>query len=1173
LFRGAPLAILCPVAEPDDRTFVALARKAGYPTEDRLRHCRAVQLDRAKRGERASLFATARREGALTTDQARRYERWADQIARRDPAPISEGKTDLDGAVPDEDTAPPSHAPALPAELARYARSPERVLYQSAAEFPAITPTCKGCGIDLDDLALMEGRARQSPAGILVCLGCEKPAPAKKPGLVRKLKESAVVAVGKVVGRKPMPVPVPAPAPAPPPSASAEAPRGLVSAEVPAPRPAALPVPSRGRIRKGTQRFVKAVSAGASVAIERVRGKKKKGDPPTAARTSRGLLGAILALTVLVMVGSLVVVVHILSQDPSKPHVGPTQPGTGPVASSAGTTPATEHPDANGAWSAVRSARGDDLPAALDAFAERFEGDPRARDAAWTADRLREARRSSSADTSLAAMRVIVEAERLEAEHKLARAKAVFELARSLDNPGGATASRAQEHLLGLAALARDEMAIARDRIDEARDHEGAAHALVLALDTRERLRGAGVDDQLAALVADLEQAASAARAVEARAPSADLHEPIDLTLKLDLDAARAKWSALLAKPLTLDERLRAEWSAGWCFGIERLFRALLDSVSAGKKPEITVRGALRGTIGKADAQKLAIDIAMGGGSATIERTWRQVEPGQVLDLLEPIARVDEAGALALAFYAFGTGHEDRGHGLLIGALARRPETAARVFSFLSVVTGSTLPEGGYVVFEGRLVAPAERDRAVLARKQAKEDAAAAARDLAKEQSKDRENGKLRRYLARAIALCDDGEYVEGRSILQALVTRFGDVPGIGDTAKARLDAPYLRRRALAPTGPSANRLDLYILGEGFLLDDDKQRAFDRLADGTKRLLERNDFYQEYASYLNYFAVNVASKEEGVAIGNGFKDTALGGRIADGELTLDNSRVLSLLAIGFPNENDQVAFGIANADAQIATGGGGVASLPRNFLQSAPHEFGHAFGKLGDEYELNPHAGAKGEGERPAGHVAPEVAAPNLVRGSDEAEVRGVVPWLHWFKLGDQNWTGRPIDVLEGGGTHRFNHWRAQRACVMRDVGSPYCAVCMEAMVKELYRRVRPIDQTWPGERGISHSVRTALTLRVALLAPRSHPIDTTWWIESKGDASGGTVAKGPKKRLKVTSRTRDGDRDVETVKIDGKELAGPVVVTVEAHDPTPWVQKDDEGLLRQTFQWTVEVE
>jgi hypothetical protein len=130
-----------------------------------------------------------------------------------------------------------------------------------------------------------------------------------------------------------------------------------------------------------------------------------------------------------------------------------------------------------------------------------------------------------------------------------------------------------------------------------------------------------------------------------------------------------------------------------------------------------------------------------------------------------------------------------------------------------------------------------------------------------------------------------------------------------------------------------------------------------------------------------------------------------------------------------------------------------------------------------------------------------------------------------------------------------------------------------------LYKRVRPIDRAWPEEATIHHQRGKDLVIRVALLAPKTHAIATRWRLEPKieipAPGSGGTVAgagKGEVKPLKP-KRVQDAEVDVEGVKIDKKDLDKSVVVIVDAWDPTPWVQRDDEGVLKQTRRWTVEVE
>jgi pSer/pThr/pTyr-binding forkhead associated (FHA) protein len=841
---------------------------------------------------------------------------------------------------------------------------------------------------------------------------------------------------------------------------------------------------------------------------------------------------------------------------------------------------------ADRAWEALGKVPPDQLANELTSFSKKFHSDERASIAKWMAKKIGEVREDAGARREAAVWsQLIAAADGLAQEKELAQARLVLDLVGKAAKDAHAKADAAAKSR-ALEDAARVELEALRASAKDALDKDGPAHALALVLDARSRLRSLGVDDEVVALATELEEAAGKERPSEERRsrrgapdPGASLREPVALTLRFDLETARDRWAALQMQPLSLEDRLHVEWNRAWCAGLERLFDDLQKAVAAGKRPELVVFGEVRGAVVKSDAKALTIEAKMDGGQATLEWPWRRLEASQTLELLETVADKDEA-RLALAFYAFETGHTDRAHGYLVDVIKRHKEATARVSSFLTIETGTNVPEGGFIVFEGRLVPPAERDKVLLARKQAKEEAAAAAKDLAQL----REKPKLLRYLQRGIALCDEGSYVEGRSILQALAQRHADIPGVGDAAKARLDAPYLRRRAIEKNGPCSNRLDLYILADGFTLDDDNQRGFDRAADSLKYFVEHQDFFTEYASYLNYWAVNIASNEEGLSKEREGvkKDTALGGIVRkSGALNFDREKVFDVLHRGFPNEQDENCFCIANGDAHMATGGGGLAAIPKTFLQSAPHEFGHAFGGLGDEYDFDPSVGAKAQGfARPTDHVAAKGMAPNLVGGSEEAEVRDAAPWKHWFKV-DPNWTGLPIDVFEGAGEKRFFVWRPQRTCVMRDVGAHFCAVCMERMILQLYRHVRPIDRVWPEEETIKHPKGKDLTIRVQLMAPRTHGLETRWTIEPKagttkesGESGGGTVAKAGKNEVKPLKpkRVEDMKGDMEGVKIPGSLLESSVVVVLEVRDPTPWVQKDEEGRLKQTRRWVVEV-
>jgi hypothetical protein len=182
---GGWLCHLSRVAEIEDKVFVALARKVGYPAESELRRCRQLQLARRKReASPASLFATAISEGVLTLDQAHRFFRWADQVARRDTAPLTDAGPATGGATP-----------------------ATRVFHESAAELK-MPVLCETCELVLDDEALGSGMAREVE-GERLCNVCSPPSP--RAGVPSALSKSAEHVLARVRASRAAPAPSVAP--------------------------------------------------------------------------------------------------------------------------------------------------------------------------------------------------------------------------------------------------------------------------------------------------------------------------------------------------------------------------------------------------------------------------------------------------------------------------------------------------------------------------------------------------------------------------------------------------------------------------------------------------------------------------------------------------------------------------------------------------------------------------------------------------------------------------------------------------------------------------------------------------------------------------------------------------------------------------------------------------
>ncbi|MDC3378910.1 M64 family metallo-endopeptidase, partial [Planctomycetota bacterium] len=859
-------------------------------------------------------------------------------------------------------------------------------------------------------------------------------------------------------------------------------------------------------------------------------------------------------------------------------------------------------PAADTAWQQVQAASLEQVQAKLAAFARDYPSDRRAADAQHYANLLRESQRSAGARRLNAVVEAMsAEARRTGEAGDLARAHALLELASALV-PGTPVAAR-----LGIQQTELREAAVEqfRELQDEARTlarRLGPVAALVQVLEARTRLKGLGQDEALTELVAELEEAAAQVLAqrsggqVEQSAEALTMEKDgVDAALRFDFPKAWEHLDALLVLSLRDETRLRAHWVRHQVRALEDLVAAMVEAAGGPRdqRPSLTVRGDLRARLVSCDANEVLLAPIVEQGSGELRWPWSRITPYQQQELLWNVTEGDQRLSHAKAFLAFKTGLEDRGVEILL-PFANKRRYKSETFSFYALATDTPMPEGGFVLFEGRLVSPFERDRVLASREEARE----AARELRELASAENEQAKLERLLQRILAIMQDGHYEEGRAALAYMAQQHADVPGVGDEAQRWLDSPVLRRRdlrvaqELGVNGPSTNRLDIYLMGDGFVLDDRKQIQFDRNALQCMKFNQQQDFFKEYDQYMNYWAVNLASAEEGLTRDGEVKDTAMRGQINGGTYTIpDRGHVFGILRDHWPDEHDQLAVGIGNDFAGVATGGGGIVACAKTMLSVTAHELGHAYGALGDEYDYEPGPGAGGPPPSAAGRVPASVMRPNLVAGNRRDEILDIVPWKGWLDpVGTANWSGKPVDIFEGGNRQPKDVWRPQRACVMRDVGSPFCVMCMEVMMKRLYTHVRPIDQVWPDEAEIVAEGTDAITLRVLVMTPKTHDLMVHWrrrWISGPGapapdpeDPDGTRIREGagrPDGEPEVTDITgrvtTDGVHVIHFIKVKpGRLDSGRWEFSAEVWDPTPWVLEESRELLTQTRKWEIVV-
>ena len=246
--------------------------------------------------------------------------------------------------------------------------------------------------------------------------------------------------------------------------------------------------------------------------------------------------------------------------------------------------------------------------------------------------------------------------------------------------------------------------------------------------------------------------------------------------------------------------------------------------------------------------------------------------------------------------------------------------------------------------------------------------------------------------------------------------------------------------------------------------------------------------FGEYFAYFNFARANVVSAEAGVDGYGREASTALDARVLEstnaGNVAVDPERVHGLL--GRIPEFEGLAIAIVKR-ADSGTAGPGIATIGGGHFETLLHEWGHAFGRLGDEYATD--LGFPYEGS---------IEHPNVSLTEDEEQV----PWSHWIAAGAPG-----IGVYEGAEGRVRGVWRPKASgCVMNDSDLFYCEPCREALVLAIYQRVDPL-QGWGVKDGSELGAEQELlvsepvVLEARVLEPASHDLEASWWILPEAEA------------------------------------------------------------------------
>ncbi len=367
----------------------------------------------------------------------------------------------------------------------------------------------------------------------------------------------------------------------------------------------------------------------------------------------------------------------------------------------------------------------------------------------------------------------------------------------------------------------------------------------------------------------------------------------------------------------------------------------------------------------------------------------------------------------------------------------------------------------------------------------------------------------------------------------------------------AQVQPPLL---TLLTNGFGSNRLNVVFLSEGYQTNQLGQF----LTDATNALnsLLTLPPYQEYSNYFNAFALKVASTNSGSdhvgsPVNTYFNSTydlndvliTIPPNFADANASHGQGKVDALLQTYQPN--CQLSVLLVNDVVPGGSDGVGktaIAARASGSFMYLVHETGHVLANLADEYTQTNTSGF------------PNIEEANTTQQTNVS----LIKWRNWI---DTNATPIPTPptsqfqyatgLFQGAQYHTAGWYRPQLNCTMGSYGSPFCAVCSEALVLAIYQHVRPVDNFAPVSTNFSVTTSSPLTFNLSLLQPSTHSLGVQWFTN-------GVAVTG------ATSPTLT----LLPAFLGNKTNA----VSATVRDATPLVRTDPTNFLSQTVTWTVVV-
>ena len=297
--------------------------------------------------------------------------------------------------------------------------------------------------------------------------------------------------------------------------------------------------------------------------------------------------------------------------------------------------------------------------------------------------------------------------------------------------------------------------------------------------------------------------------------------------------------------------------------------------------------------------------------------------------------------------------------------------------------------------------------------------------------------------------------------------------------------------------GDTADKVNIVFLGDGYtsaqmaLYLSDVQNATNAIF--------LTPPYSNYESFFNVYAIEVPSVESGTdhpytaadcpgGLSTFYSDTYFNTTFdyqgIHRLLVVQNFGVVySVLATNFPAWD--VVFLVVNHSYYGGSGGAfATFSTHGSAAEIAIHELGHSFAGLADEYEY---------GGMP-GYEAPNATAETtreLIKWTDwiEASTPVPTPWAPQYES--------VIGLFEGAVYNALGWYRPKLDCKMRSLGIPFCSVCSERTVQEVYGLVPIILSHAPVDPTVALYIGQMREFSMTTSQPVPSTIETTWYVDA----------------------------------------------------------------------------